>query len=118
MTMNNKNLKPYMFNQKAHFGTYKTVTNENNGQNTTNFVDLFSLWCAPITRTLNQRFQLQGTDLSDTITIAVRHNTRVKKDNSIIVRYRDDDYRIVDLSVDDSNNINTFDYLTLEAKKS
>lgn len=110
--MNNKNLKPHQFNHKVYFGSFKTFINENSGNLNDGFVSDFSLWCSPYMRSINQRFSLEGTKLADTITIIVRHNKRIN--NKLIVQYKGDLYKIVDLSIDDSNSYLKYDYLTLK----
>ena len=66
----------------------------------------------PYTRTNTQNVSLLGTDFEDTIQIVIRHNPLI--DKGLLVQYQDQLYQIVNLSLDDSNQIVTYDILTLQ----
>jgi len=106
--------KPADFNRKADFGTVESVQNPNNGSIKKRFVKQFSLWYAPKTRTLNQQYQIQGTELDNTKVIMVRHNTAVE---GIKVAQIDGMmYDIVQYSPDESNSIIAYDFVTLKRR--
>ncbi|MDY2520335.1 phage head closure protein [Weissella cibaria] len=106
--------KPADFNRKADFGTVESVQNPNNGSIKKSFVKQFSLWYAPKTRTLNQQYQIQGTELDNTKVIMVRHNTAVE---GIKVAQIDGMmYDIVQYSPDESNSIIAYDFVTLKRR--
>lgn len=106
--------KPSDFNHKADFGTVKTVQNPDNGSMKKTFVKAFSLWYAPKTRTLNQQYQIQGTALENTKVIVVRHNPAVEAIKA--VQIGDVMYDLVGYSPDESNNYNTYDFVTLKRR--
>lgn len=103
--------QPSDFNQKATFCTTKPMRNEITGVTQDEPVSLFTLWCAPYKRTLNQQYAIANTTLEDTIIIAVHHNEDVN--DSLTVKYRNDDYNIVTISPDVSNQILTMDLITM-----
>lgn len=106
--------KPADFNHKADFGTVESVQNLNNGSIKKSFVKQFSLWYAPNTRTLNQQYQIQGTELDNTKVIVVRHNTAVEGIN--VVQIDGVMYDVVQYSPDESNAIITYDFVTLKRR--
>ncbi|MYV04445.1 phage head closure protein [Furfurilactobacillus milii] len=105
-------ISPSSFNRVAQFGTSKQVTNPATGGKTTHFVQQFSLHYAPKTRTLNQTYALSGSTLMDSKVIIIRHNQKVIAD--MLVQLPDGLYKIISNSVDDSNQLNTYDYLTIQ----
>lgn len=104
-------ITPANLNHRAEFGTIETTTNQNTGGQQREFVSKFSLWCSYRTRTVNQLFAAETAGMSDTRTIAVRHNLEVN--NSLLVKLDGKTYKIVNISPDDSNNYIAFDFLTL-----
>ena len=72
----------------------------------------FTLHYAPKTRTLNQVYALSGSKLMDSKVITIRHNPKVI--TNMLVQVPDGLYKIVSNSVDDSNQLNTYDYLTIQ----
>jgi SPP1 family predicted phage head-tail adaptor len=104
--------KPAQFNQKAEFGITKSVLNKNTGNYVASFVPQFTLWCRHNTRSFVRQYQNNGHSEKDTPVIVVRHSNRVT--DALLVRYRTQLYKIADISVDDSNIVITYDYLTLE----
>lgn len=105
-------LAPANFNRKAQFGTVKSVLNTNTGGYNDSFVAQLSLWCAARTRTLTQQYQIENTELNDTIIITIHHNSKVN--SSMRVVYQGKQYSIVDISSDDSNQYMTYDFVTMK----
>lgn len=105
-------MSPSSFNRVAQFGTSKPVTNPATGGKSTQFMPQFSLHYAPKTRTLNQTYALSGSTLMDSKVITIRHNQKVIA--NMLVQLPDGLYKIVSNSVDDSNLLNTYDYLTIQ----
>ncbi|MHA6973931.1 phage head closure protein [Levilactobacillus brevis] len=103
---------PERFNQKLVFGVLKSVQNENTGANETSFEPSFSLWTMPYTRTLSQNLSINGTAYEDSIQMVVRHNSAINR--QLIVQYSNQLYKIIDNSVDDSNQVIGYDILTLK----
>ncbi|CUQ99430.1 phage head-tail joining protein [Lactobacillus phage EV3] len=106
---------PYLFNEIADFGVTKTVTNPYSGVNESSFVKSFSLHVYPQKRTLNMQYRSLGTDYDKAITLVVRHNNRLN--NKLRVKYKGEEYTILNISSDDSANYMTFDFLTLRNVK-
>lgn len=104
-------IKPYQFNHRADFGTVKEIYNSNTGGKSKGFFKYFSLYYAPRTRTMNQIFQAKAAGMSDTITIAVRHNEKLK--DTLLVKINDVIWKIVHLSINDNNSYQSYDFLTL-----
>lgn len=109
--------KPSDFNKKAQFGTIKSGFNPKNGNPITHFVPQIGLKYAPRTRTMTQQYTIAGTTLEDTILIVIRHNKAVNK--KLIVMLPDKTYYdIASISPDDSNNVITYDIVTLKLNTS
>lgn len=107
-------ITPFELNRRANFGTVQTVQNPDNGSMKKTFVKAFSLWYASKTRTLNQQYQIQGTALENTKVIIVRHNPKVEAIK--VVQIDDVMYDLVSYSPDESNNYNTYDFVTLKRR--
>jgi SPP1 family predicted phage head-tail adaptor len=107
--------QPYQFRKIADFGAIKSVSDPQTGVNVPTFVKQFRLHYAPIKRTLTQQYELVGTELQDTIIIAIRHNKDVQE--SMQVQIKDMAYTILNLSLDESNSYITYDFLTLKKVK-
>ena len=107
-------ITPFELNRRADFGTVQTVQNPDNGSMKKTFVKAFSLWYASKTRTLNQQYQIQGTALENTKVIIVRHNPKVEAIKA--VQIGDVMYDLVGYSPDESNNYNTYDFVTLKRR--
>lgn len=103
---------PERFNKKIAFGTLKSVQNEDTGSNKTSFESAFSLWTMPYTRTLTQSLSINGTAYQDSIQMVIRHNPAVNRE--LIAQYSGQLYKIIDNSVDDSNQVIGYDILTLK----
>lgn len=105
--------KPSDFNKSVKFGTVESVMNENNGNMIDTFVPQFTLKYAPKTRTMTQQYTILGTKLEDTILIVVRHNKKVQ--STLLAMLPDGQYYdIIGNSPDDSNNVITYDIVTLK----
>lgn len=107
-------ITPFELNRRADFGTVQTLQNPDNGSMKKTFVKAFSLWYASKTRTLNQQYQIQGTALENTKVIIVRHNPKVEAIKA--VQIGDVMYDLVSYSPDESNNYNTYDFVTLKRR--
>lgn len=106
---------PYLFNEIADFGVTKTVTNPYSGVNEPSFVKLFSLHVYPQKRTLDMQYRSLGTNYVNAITLVVRHNNRLN--DQLHVKYKGEEYKILNISSDDSANYMTYDFLTLQNVK-
>lgn len=106
--------KPSDFNRKIEFGTVKSIQNPNNGSIKKQFIKEFSLWYAPKTRTLNQQYQLQGTELDNTRLVVVRHTQALE--SSKVAQIDNVMYDVTQYSPDESNAIITYDYVTLKRR--
>lgn len=108
--------KPSDFNKTVQFGTVKTEINKVNMNKIVKFVPQIALKYAPKTRTLTQQYTILGTKLEDTILIVIRHNKAIN--GKLIAKLADGQYYdIVSVSPDDSNNIITYDIVTLTLNK-
>jgi len=108
--------KPSDFNKAVQFGTVKTTINRTNANSMKTFVPQINLKYAPKTRTLTQQYTILGTKLEDTILIVIRHNKAIH--GKLIAKLADGQYYdIVSVSPDDSNNIITYDIVTLTLNK-
>ncbi|WP_421022301.1 phage head closure protein [Limosilactobacillus fermentum] len=106
---------PYLFNEIADFGVTETVTNPYSGVNEPSFVKSFSLHVYPQKRTLNMQYRSLGTNYVNAITLVVRHNNRLN--DQLRVKYKGEEYKILNISSDDSANYMTYDFLTLQNAK-
>ncbi|TYC50758.1 head-tail adaptor protein [Weissella muntiaci] len=105
-------MKPSDFNHKAEFGKIETVKNNNTGSTSKKFVPVFSLWFAPKTRSIALQLQLQGTEQADTREIIVKHNKNLNE--TMLVKIDGEQYDIVNISSDDTNQIISYDYVTIK----
>ena len=103
---------PEQFNRQLQVGTVKSTQNENSGVNETHFKAQFTVWAMPYTRTMSQNLSLMGTNYKDSVQIVIRHNSSVVK--QLAVQYNDQLYQIIDNNVDDSNQVISYDILTLQ----
>lgn len=108
-------LKPSDFNRWIQFGTTKDELDASGNFYQSTFVPALTLWCAPHTRTLNQQYQIANTELEDTIIVAIRHNSGVN--DTYLVNYKSETYKIVSISPDDSNSYIAYDLITLKKVK-
>ncbi|MFT8713922.1 MAG: phage head closure protein [Leuconostoc pseudomesenteroides] len=109
--------KPSDFNKKAQFGSVQEVPNPHTDSPQRKFVADATLRYAPRTRTMTQQYSLLGTTLEDTIIIVTRHNKVTS--NSLVAKLADGKYYdVIGSSPDESNNIITYDIVTLKYNKS
>lgn len=106
---------PYLFNEIADFGVTKTTTNPYSGVNEPTFVKSFSLHVFPQKRTLDMQYRALGTSYQNAITLVVRHNAKIN--DQLHVKYKGEEYVIINISSDDSANYLTYDFLTLRNVK-
>ena len=109
MALNNISISS--FNKKAYFYVTKSVHNPHTGANSSQLVLALTLWCMPYTRGIVQQSGLTPEQLDQPI-IIVRHNPKITA--QMQVKYDDRTYSIVNISPDDTNQIITYDYLTLK----
>lgn len=109
MALNNVSISS--LNKKAYFYITKSVHNPHTGANSSQLVLAMTLWCMPYTRGIAQQSSLTPEQLDQPV-IIVRHNPNVTE--QMKVKYNDKIYNIVNISPDDSNQIITYDYLTLK----
>ena len=100
-------------NKIAEFGKPNTTQIRTIEGSKTEFNVVKTLHCAIYQRTLAQQYQLIGTELANTIVIAVRSQAKV--DDALQVRFKGDTqtYRIVNISRDESHNYPRYDLITL-----
>jgi len=103
---------PSDMNLKVDFTTIKTVTSPVNGSQVKKPVVLFTKHGAFKTRSLNQQYQVEGTSLSDTLVIGVRHDPKIFKTLGVTVKGIN--YTIEDISPDETNHYIAFDLLTVK----
>jgi phage head-tail adaptor, putative, SPP1 family len=104
-------ISPYSFNRRVQFGTAKSVTNKKTGGTVPTFIPQFKRYCAIRTRTLNQQYLAIQNDMKDSIVVAIRHTPKVNE--SLLAKLGDKVYQIIDISPDESNNMTTFDLITM-----
>lgn len=108
--------KPSDFNKKAQFGVYETIEDDLGNQKAGGFVPRFTLHYMTKLISFNHQFSIQGTMYENTTTIIVKHNQKLS--DQFIVKLPDNNfYEIVTISQDDSNNVFTYDFVTLKRKK-
>lgn len=100
-------------NKIVEFGKPHTTQTRTIEGSKTEFKVVKTLHCAIYQRTLAQQYQLIGTELANTIVIAVRSQAQV--DDALQVRFQGDTqtYRIVNISRDESHNLPRYDLVTL-----
>lgn len=109
-----RQIKPSEFNRRVAFGDVKTITNPHTGGKSKEFVADFAAWFAPRKRTLDQKYELVGTDLEDTSVVIVRHNKALAdKQMALIDGIK---YDIIDYSPDESFGVMANDYITLKRR--
>lgn len=105
------------FNHKVSFGTIQTVENDNTGDYDTEFVARFSKHYANYQRTQTQNYQINGTDLANTIIIAIRSTDKVDKALKAQLKNSGDVYDIVDISKGTTGKPIEYDLVTLKLQK-
>lgn len=109
-----RKIKPSEFNRKVAFGDIKTVTNPNTGGKSKKFKAGFTVWFAPKNRTLDQKYELVGTEFEDTKVIIVRHKSAVADKQMALIDSVQ--YDIIDYSPDETSALLGFDYVTLRRR--
>lgn len=106
-------INPYDLNKRGSFGAVRQVQNEKTDGYQDKFVPDFKRWYGVRTRTMNQTYQIYGTDLQDTVDIVIRHDDSIKPP----LMFQSSDglqYDIISSSPDDTGALNAFDILTLK----
>ena len=105
--------KPNDLNKRCQIGNLKTITTATGGskQDLDNETAV-TLWYGAKTRSLGLQFSLVGTEAEDAFEIVVRHNPSLEaysaaKIDGIL-------YKVINVSPDDSANLNPFDIITLK----
>ena len=100
-------------NKIVEFGKPHTTQTRTIEGSKTEFNVVKTLHYAIYQRTLAQQYQLAGTELANTIVIAVRSQAKV--DDALQARFKGETqtYRIVNISRDESHNYPRYDLITL-----
>lgn len=100
-------------NRIVELGKPVTVRSRTIEGSKTEFKVSKTIHCAIYQRTLTQQYQLIGTELANTIVIAIRSQTKV--DDTLQVRFKGETqtYRIVNISRDENHNYPRYDLITL-----
>lgn len=113
--MNDK-YKPTDFNKRAVFGAFEIIEDDIGNQKQGGFKGEFTRHYKTTKRTFEQEYSVQATKYEDTTTIVVRHGKPIS--DQWIVKLADGNfYEIVTISPDDSNNVITYDFVTIKRKK-
>lgn len=103
-------------NHLIEFGVTESVDSDTIGGSRPRFQPQLKLHCAIYQRSQNQLYQLVGTDLENTIVVAIRSQYHVDKSS---MAQLDGDvettYRIVTISRDESHSLARYDLITLKA---
>ena len=102
-------------NHLIEFGATEAVDSDTIGGTKPKFVSRQKLHCAIYQRSQNQQYALVGTDLENTIVVAVRSQYHV--DQQLMARLDGDEnttYRIVTISRDESHTMARYDLITLK----
>lgn len=109
-------MKKYNLKRLKHeceFGNYTYKENPYTGINYSEFKPLFKKRFGYVTTNITLQVLVTGSRETDTITIAIKHDPRVKQ--SLAVMIDNVEYRIIEFNVDD--DINAYDVLTLKKVK-
>lgn len=109
--MTNKALLYSQFNRRVEFGTTVSQTN-GAGANVPTFTPQVTVWAAPKVHSIGQQYKNYGTDLQDTITLIIKHNSNINE--MLQAQYQGKIYDILTISPDDSNNVVVYDYIILK----
>lgn len=109
-----KRILPSQFNKVAQFG-FPTSKKNGAGVNVPDYNYKLMLHYAPIKQTMTQQYLAISNNVTNTKTIAIRHNPTVNE--SMQVKLSDGEYSIESDSPDDSMGVNKYDYLTLKLVK-
>ncbi|MGV0167606.1 phage head closure protein [Furfurilactobacillus sp. WILCCON 0119] len=102
-------------NKTVSFGHTERVENDGSGDYDIVVVPDFKVHCALYNRTFAQDYQLMGTELEDTIVLAVRSDQRINK--SLKASFDGNDYDLPDVSKDASGMPVGYDLVTLKLRK-
>lgn len=109
-----KRILPSQFYKVAQFG-FPASKKNGAGVNVPVYDYKLTLHYAPIKQTMTQQYLAISNNVTNTKTIAIRHNPTV--DESMRVKLSDGEYSIESDSPDDSMGVNKYDYLTLKLVK-
>ena len=100
-------------NHLIEFGVTEPVDSDAIGGTKPTFKPQMTLHCAIYQRSQNQQYALVGTDLENTIVVAVR--SQYKVDETLMAKLDGNDtvYRIVTISRDESHSMTRYDLITL-----
>jgi SPP1 family predicted phage head-tail adaptor len=99
------------FKGRALFGVVKSVRNKNSGAYRDEFVESFSLFYAPVRRTLKMKVEIEGTKYEGTRAIYVRHTTQM---NDVLkVQIDKVIYDVVEIDSDETGTYESFDIIML-----
>lgn len=100
-----------LFNDRAEFGTYEVGDYDDNGNQIQVFNTKFTIWCGKQNQSLNQQYALLGSNITDTLLIAVRHGQSI--DRGMVVQLNGKLYNIINISVDNRIGLDVYDLITL-----
>ncbi|AOO75965.1 hypothetical protein LCW_07820 [Latilactobacillus curvatus] len=106
---------PSDFNKVFWFGAFESKVNPNTGVSVPTFVEKEKMHYKAQRKTITQRYALVGTALENTSIIVIRHSKL--SDQYQYLKIVDKTYKIIDCSIDDSNNYMTYDFLTIKESK-
>ncbi|WP_439424830.1 phage head closure protein [Oenococcus alcoholitolerans] len=104
--------RPYNLTRRGSFGQNQQVPNKAGGFSY-QFISSFQRWYGVRRRTMNQNYQIYGSELQDTIDIIIRHDPTVNSKFTFQTK-NGTQYQIVSISPDETDGLNTFDILTLK----
>lgn len=104
--------QPYQMKHLLTFNKLEDVENPYTGIIETKPVPDLKKHCAIIKKTLTQKYTLVGTNLEDTINVAIRHTRGLTKDLYTSATLDNTLYNIVDISSDNDNHL-SYDIITL-----
>lgn len=111
-----KSYSPDQFNRVFELAEIKPVINQHTGVNEMQVVGQDKLiHFFSKKRSIDQQYQLRGIGLEDTQTWVIRHNQIVQDYQYLLVG--DDQFKIIDNSVDDGNYYEKYDFLTVKKLK-
>lgn len=100
-----------LFNDRASFGTYEVGDYDDNGNQIQVFNTKFTVWCGKQNQSLNQQYALLGSNITDTLLIAIRHGQSI--DRGMVVQLNGKLYNIINISVDNRIGLDVYDLITL-----
>ncbi|WP_420864888.1 phage head closure protein [Furfurilactobacillus siliginis] len=100
------------FNKTVEFGAIDSVPNDATGDYDEKFKAVYTVHCALYNRSFMQNYQLLGTELQDTIVLAIRSDSRINR--KLIARFNSHDYKIIDVSKDSTEMPVAYDLVTLK----